>query len=193
MYKYQLKKTGLSKNIKRSEALAMARVKAWRDARGKTSEFWRYGKPIEEAKLHKFVRLYGKEFRAMVIEDQHRVEPIEALLPPHVVVLSPSRPSARVSARLEGAEKMFMGLRDYMMTAGPPAISVPSRSSPFSSDLRGNGQNITDLHLLWQQMETNSKDFLHLCFPACQWLYFELELAGSRATCYRLEMPSADS
>lgn len=158
MYKYQLRKIGLSKNIKRSEALAIGRVKAWRDARGITSEFWRYGRIVDQVKLYKSVRLHHRELNALVAQDQHRVEPIEALLPPHIVVLSPSHLLSAagdgVAARLESTEKMFMGFRDYMMAGGPTG------SSPSSPFLYGSGQKITELHFLWQQFETNSKKIM---------------------------------
>lgn len=165
MYKNRLKKAGVSKNINRSEALAMARVKAWRDARGVTSEFWRHGRLVEQARLHRFVHLHRQEFRKMVAEDRHRRadEPIEALLPPHIVVLSPCNPSAGVAARLDTTEKMFMGFRDYMMAGGPGSprpssqVSTLSGSSPSSSVLLRSGQETTELHFMWRQMERNSK------------------------------------
>lgn len=167
MYKYQLKKTGLSKNLKGSEALAMARVKAWRDARGITSEFWRRGKLVEPGKLQKFVRLHRREFKRMIAEDEERTEPIEALLPPHVVVLAPSAPSGAVAAKLDITEKMLMGFRDYIASNKsssrmlPPSLStLPESSSSALSVPYQSGQETSEIHVLWWELEINSKHSL---------------------------------
>lgn len=166
MYKYQLKKTGLSKNLKGSEALAMARVKAWRDARGITSEFWRRGKLVEPGKLQKFVRLHRRDFKRMIAEDEEHDGPIEALLPPHVVVLTPSAPSGAVAAKLDITEKMLMGFRNYIASTKsssrtPPASlsRPPGSSSSASPVLSRNGQETSEIHALWWELEINSKRF----------------------------------
>lgn len=157
MYKSHLKKTGMSKNLKASEAVAMSRVKAWRDARGITCEFWRNGKLVDPAKLLKFKRLHRVELEKIGMKDQNRVEPIEALLPPNIVALSPDCPFGLIPARLETTEKVSMSLRDFMIYARPKRQASPF-TSPYPSSLSSiGGHSHLDMQFAWLQMERNSK------------------------------------
>lgn len=155
MYKFQLKKTGMSKNLKASEALAMSRVKAWRDARGITCEFWRSGKLVDPARLLKFKRLHRIELERLVVEDRHRIEPIEALLPQNIVVLSPDCPYGLVPVKLETTEKVLMSFRDFMI------CTRPNRQADPSSALYKGASNKIDMQFVWLQMERNSKTLPH--------------------------------
>lgn len=124
----------------------MARVKAWRDARGITSEFWRHGKFVDMSRLQRLVRLHQRKLEELLAEDQSRDEPIEALLPPHIVVLSTSSPLVAVCA-LEPPEKIFMSFGNFLTSA--QYAKSPSRSE--------------DARFLYWDMERNSKMPIAYC------------------------------
>lgn len=116
MYETRLRTLGQPKNLKPDEALAMARVKARRDVTGMTTEFWRGGKLVGLQKLERYIRLHpavSQRLQELHHEDTTRLLPIEAILPPHIIALSPASPLLGSEA-IELPEKMCLAIQNHM-------------------------------------------------------------------------------
>lgn len=156
IYKYRFKKLGISKNLKASDAIAMARVKAYRGARGIPSEFWRRGKLVQPVKLQRTVARLYDEFEPLAAEDQYRTEPIETLLPPDIVVLAPHTPCGSGMVKLETLEEVCLTFQRFAISSrsGAPSSSSPRCSSGTTP---GPVRATTDTRVLWWNMERDSK------------------------------------
>lgn len=95
MFKARIKGWGLLKNLRRDEALAMTRVKAHREVTNTPCEFWRHGRLVSPQKLERFLRDNPNvvdKAKSLASEDQAGNSWIEAILPSHIVALSPMEP-----------------------------------------------------------------------------------------------------
>ncbi|KAK0631575.1 hypothetical protein B0T14DRAFT_549343 [Immersiella caudata] len=114
MYKTRLRAMKLTKNLKSHEALAMARVRASRDAAGLSTEFWRMGRLVENKRLDRYIRLnraVEQQLEVLRSRDMLGLGPIE--LPPHIIVLNPSFP-VRTPEVLAVPEKMCVAITNYI-------------------------------------------------------------------------------
>ncbi|KAH6981047.1 Clr5 domain-containing protein [Ilyonectria sp. MPI-CAGE-AT-0026] len=132
MYKFRIKCWNLNKSLRPEEVLAMARVKSRRQATGVGADFWRYGRPVTAAKLERYLRDHphtATQLKKHVPEDALLKGHIEALLPPHIIVLTPSRP-LRLDDDIHSLEALMVSL-DYYTKA---EFSVHGNSAAVTGD-----------------------------------------------------------
>ncbi|KAF7549785.1 hypothetical protein G7Z17_g6182 [Cylindrodendrum hubeiense] len=118
MLKFRIKCWNLNKSLRPEEVLAMARVKSRREATGIGSEFWRYGRPVTQAKLERYLRDHPHtvaHLKKHIPEDILIKGHIEALLPSHIIVLKPPRP-LRLDEDMHSLEGLMLSLDYYMNT-----------------------------------------------------------------------------
>ncbi|KAH7161314.1 Clr5 domain-containing protein [Dactylonectria macrodidyma] len=116
MFKFRIKAWSLNKSLRPGEVLAMARVKARREATGRGADFWRYGRPVTPAKLERYLRDHphiAAQLKKHVPEDVFTKGHIEALLPAHIVVLTPCR-ALKLDADMHSLEGLMASLDHYM-------------------------------------------------------------------------------
>lgn len=116
MFKYRIKAWKLEKSIRPDEALQMARVRARREAKGVGSEFWKHGHRINAVDFERYLRNHPRvvdELKRNIPHDQLMKGHIEALLPPHIVVLTPPEP-LRLDQALHSIENMLLMQRNHL-------------------------------------------------------------------------------
>lgn len=116
MFKSRIKAWKLTKNLRPDEVLAMARVQARRDAKGIPAEFWRHGRVVRPDRIERFLSNHPHvvtKLRQYVPADAMMRGRIEALLPPHIVVLAPMTP-LQFDDQLHSAESIIVGLKGYL-------------------------------------------------------------------------------
>lgn len=118
MYKFRIKCWNLNKSLRPEEVLAMARVKSRRQATGVGADFWRYGRPVTAAKLERYLRDHphtAAQLKKHVPKDVLIKGHIEALLPSHIIVLTPSRP-LKLDDDIHSLEALMVSLDYYTKT-----------------------------------------------------------------------------
>lgn len=118
MYKFRIKCWNLNKSLRPEEVLAMARVKSRREATGVGADFWRYGRPVTAAKLERYLRDHphtATQLKKHIPEDVLIKGYIEALLPSHIIVLTPSRP-LKLDDDIHSLEALMVSLDYYTKT-----------------------------------------------------------------------------
>lgn len=93
----------------------MARVEAQRKKEGAGSEFWRYSRRISKPNFERYLRDHPhitSKLKAWTPHDQTTEGYIEAILPPHIVVLTPS-PSLNLGDGLHSIESALFTIRNY--------------------------------------------------------------------------------
>ncbi|KAH7126252.1 Clr5 domain-containing protein [Dactylonectria estremocensis] len=116
MFKFRIKGWKLNKSFRPKEALAMARVKARRETTGKGAGFWRYGRPVTPAKLERYFCNHphtAAQLKKYALEDVFAKGHIEALLPAHIVGLTPSR-ALKLDKDMHSLEDLMASLNYYL-------------------------------------------------------------------------------
>ncbi|KAI5467893.1 Clr5 domain-containing protein [Mariannaea sp. PMI_226] len=115
MFKFRFKHWKLEKSLQPDEVLAMGRVQARRQTRGVGSDFWRHGRRVSAANFERYLRNHPQvaaRLKKHVPEDLLMKGHIEALLPPHIVVLTPS-PSLTANKDLHSLENLVITFQHY--------------------------------------------------------------------------------
>lgn len=117
MFRTQLENWGaFNKKLSPDEVLLMARVNAQRKKQGAESEFWRYGRRVSKANFERYLRDHphiASRLRSCLPHDRATGGYIEGILPPHIVVLTPS-PSLNLGDELHSIESMLFNISNYI-------------------------------------------------------------------------------
>lgn len=131
MFRTQLENWGAyNKKLSPDEVLLMARVEAQRKKQGAGSEFWRYSRRVSKPNFERYLRDHphtASKLRAWLVHDHTMEGYIEAILPPHIVVLTPPR-SLNLGDELHSIESTLFTIRNYI-SLDPSVESM----MPFSS------------------------------------------------------------
>lgn len=147
MYKFRIKCWNVNKSLRPDEVLAMARVKSRRQATGVGADFWRYGRPVTATKLERYLRDHphtAAQLKKYIPEDVLIKGHIEALLPPHIIVLTPSRP-LKLDDDIHSLEALMVSLDYYTKT---------------DLLIHQNSAVVTDQNNFWDRIGLMSSDHL---------------------------------